>query len=615
MKFLETPISVHATAVGLAVLARKVDHPMVPGSLGVFSSAIMAYWVLWMGWIYPTYVSKLRHIPTVSGFPLWGQFLPIISEECGVPQRRWHRKHGPIVRYYFPFGSDRLSIASDAGIRHMTVKNPYNFPKPQRARSWMVRVLGMGVLLAEGAEHQYQRKTLNPGFSISAIRAFTPIFWEKALQMTRKQAELARRGAHGWAARFEILSWLNRCTLDIIGKAGFGAELGALMNGNCPLVGAYRTMFNFDAVSHAMHGFQAFFPNGKYIPCKTNRDVEAARKIIIEECDRILSEKLEAAQEAADAKDVLALIAQENNKLRAKGEPGLSRETMRDQIMTFLGAGHDTTATGVAWTIHLLATHPETQARLRAEIKDAMPCLFDPHWKFDESDAESLACLADVERLRYLDNVCRESLRYIPPIPMTVRQSIQDDVIDGYHVPAGTVIYLLSNSINRLEWFWGEDAEVFDPERWNHLPPTAGTNAFMTFLQGPRGCLGRKFAEIEMKVLLCALLSRWHFEPDAHCVDKYGDPEDWKTWRLVLRPKYGVHLVAKPLDPEQRAMPEPCDSDHVFSTPTGPPPVVNKASEETKPADSSLWSNFMTRGRYVLRGVGHRALSTLSGGW
>jgi cytochrome P450 len=151
--------------------------------------------------------------------------------------------------------------------------------------------------------------------------------------------------------------------------------------------------------------------------------------------------------------------------------------------------------------------------------------------------------MPDPDRLPYLDNVCRESLRFIPPIPMTVRESVADDVIDKYKVPGGTVLYMLANAINRMEWFWGDDADAFDPDRWDRLPDTAVPNAFMTFLQGPRGCLGRKFAEVEMKVLLCVLVSRWEFARDFST----ADPEDWKMWRLVLRPKEGVTVVATPV--------------------------------------------------------------------
>jgi cytochrome P450 len=149
----------------------------------------------------------------------------------------------------------------------------------------------------------------------------------------------------------------------------------------------------------------------------------------------------------------------------------------------------------------------------------------------DVSLNPSWLAAVDPDKLPYLDNVCRESLRYIPPIPMTVRQSLKDDVLGGYHVPSGTVIYVLANTINRLPAFWGDTADEFDPDRWDALPPSVVPNAFMTFLQGLRGRIGRKFAETEMKILLCCLLSVYEFARDYET----PDPEAWKMWRLVLR--------------------------------------------------------------------------------
>ncbi|KAK3301021.1 cytochrome P450 [Chaetomium fimeti] len=534
---IRTPIWVLAFAMVAAFYYTKMmDIPVYPAFIVSAAYIVVLYWVIWRGWLFPVYFSELRHVPTVGGFPLWGQLIPIVFEECGLPQRRWHRQHGPIIRYYLPFGCERLSVAGDLHIRHLTVKNPYNFPKPVRAKLWMVRILGEGVLLAEGAEHAYQRKTLNPGFSISAIRTFTPIFWEKALKMSDLQhSEMKDAGES--SIKLEILEWLNRCTLDIIGEAGFGYNINSLGDPTLPIRHAYKLVFNFDLASRVLHGIQAFFPSSKHIPAQMNRDMELARSIILNEATKIIDEKLSEAEQTPNAKDVLALIAQENLKLKGKGEAGLSFETMRDQIMTFLAAGHDTTATGAAWTIHLLSIHPEIQDRLRAEIRSYMPFLFHRHWTFDPAEP-----LTDPDRLPYLDNVCRESLRYIPPIPMTVRESVADDVIEGYKVPARTVIYMLANAINRMAWFWGGDANTFDPDRWDSPDATACPNAFMTFLQGPRGCLGRKFAEVEMKILLCVLLSRWEFTRDCST----PDPEDWKMWRLVLRPRDGITVVARP---------------------------------------------------------------------
>ncbi|KAK0656613.1 cytochrome P450 [Cercophora newfieldiana] len=527
-----------ATTAASVAYARKFDQPVVQSVTSAIATVLPLYVFVWLSWLYPIYLSELRHVPTVPGFPLWGQFFTIIMEECGVPQRRWHKEHGSMIRYFFPFGAERLSVADDEALKHMTVKNPYNYPKPVRAKLWMVRILGEGVLLAEGQEHIHQRKALTAGFSIQAIRYLTPIFWEKSLLMAKLWRDEMRE-SNVTTKSFEVLEWLNRCTLDIIGKAGFGYDINSLEDPDVPIREAYRMVFAFDIFSRMLHGLQAFIPASKHIPAKMNRDMETARGIILDKATEIISDKLDEAENNVGTKDILALIAKENKKLKEQGERGLSFNTMRDQIMTFLGAGHDTTATGVAWTVHLLSTHPEIQARLRNEIREHMPFLFDRANDEAGFDAAQLA-IADPDKLPFLDNVCRESLRYIPPIPMTVRQSLEDDTIGPYKVPGGTVIYVLANTINRLPQYWGETADEFNPDRWDNLPDTVVPNAFMTFLQGPRGCIGRKFAETEMKILLCCLLSMYEFERDFDT----PDPEDWKMWRLVLRPKEGVTVKA-----------------------------------------------------------------------
>jgi cytochrome P450 len=128
----------------------------------------------------------------------------------------------------------------------------------------------------------------------------------------------------------------------------------------------------------------------------------------------------------------------------------------------------------------MLAKHPDIQSKLREEIRSRMPFLFDPEAREVEENIEK----ADVDLLPYLEDVCKESLRYIPSIPMTVRKTIADDTLAGYFIPAGTTVYLMANTINRLPMYWGETANKFDPSRWRDLPDTYTTNAFMTFLQG-----------------------------------------------------------------------------------------------------------------------------------
>lgn len=528
---------------GVAVVAQKVAAlPAGPVFAASFSLSTLIYLVYW-SYIYPFYVSPLRKVPTVPGFPLWGQFFTIIAEEVGTPNRDWHKTYGPIVRYFFPFGAERLSIADDDALNHMCIKNPYNFPKPDRARQWMVRILGMGVLLAEGNAHRTQRKALAPGFSVQSIKALTPVFWRKSLLLSKLwERDMLLEKTR--SKTIEILEWLNRTTLDIIGEAGFGTDLNSLENPETPIREAYRLVFAFDIGSRVLHGLAAFIPLTKYLPAKMNRDMLCSRNIIISKANDIIHQKYQKTH--TKDKDIIALIVKDNMKQEAAGETSLSFDTMRDQVMTFLGAGHDTTATGVCWTLHLLSNHPEIQDRLRAEIKSYYPFLFEPSTRNDVGRLSTL----DADNLHYLDNVCRESLRYIPPIPMTVRQSLANDQLGGYEVPAGTTVYIHANAIHRLPSFWGDNADVFDPDRWDHLPADYTSNAFMTFLQGPRGCIGKKFAETEMKCLVVALLSMYRFERD----ESVPNPEAWKMWRLVLRPRDGVSCRVTLLNEDEKVV-------------------------------------------------------------
>lgn len=492
---------------------------------------IIPYYVIYNSWVYPFYVSPLRKIPTVPGNAFLGHLRIIVNEEVGVPQRTWHQQYGPVVRYFLPFGAERLSFVGDDAIKHLTVRNPYNYPKPARARVWMRRVLGEGVLVSEGEAHMHQRKALAPGFSVQSIRALYPIFWQKSLLVS----ELWRKemiDENVKSKLIEVLDWLNRTTLDIIGEAGFGSDFDSLNHPESPLRQAYRQLFNFSTAARFFHGLQSYTTLARFFPAPLNFDMIASAKVIRGQSNEIIRSKLSKAN--PNAKDIISLLVRENTKLVAAGEEGLSFETMRDQVMTFIGAGHDTTATGVTWTLHLISKHPHVQEKLRAEIQERMPFLFDANIRSDAHQSANW----DVDQLPYLDNVCRESLRYIPPIPFTTRIAVADDHVGGYFIPAGTNLYIHANVINRHPGYWGETADQFDPDRWDNLPATYTTNAYMTFLQGPRGCIGRKFAETEMKTLLCSLLSMYRFETD----ETFPDQEAWKMWRLVLRPRDGMRL-------------------------------------------------------------------------
>lgn len=309
------------SALAALAFAKYTTVPTATAELYTLSAALSLY-VFYYCYIYPFYISPLRHIPTVPGFPLWGQFFTIITTECGVAARDWHQQYGPIIRYFFPFGAERLSIAEDDAIKHMTVRNPYNYPKPQRARLWMMPILGEGVLLAEGQTHVKQRKALTPAFSITSIRSLMSIFWTKSLHMADLwEDEVKTEGVKSKC--FEVLEWLNRTTLDIIGRAGLGTDIDSLDDPETPLREAYKRCFDFDLEARIINGLAAFTPLIRLLPTQTNRNIQNSRRTILSRAQRIIEEKQSDAHAKRETKhkDIIGLIVKDNMSATDAGEP------------------------------------------------------------------------------------------------------------------------------------------------------------------------------------------------------------------------------------------------------------------------------------------------------
>lgn len=111
------PLLGAATVIALA-FAKNSSWSTLHSLLAVYG-VFLPTWTFYISYIYPFYISELRHVPTVPGFPLWGQFYEIITQEVGIPQRKWHIEHGPIIRYFFPFGAERLAVADDDAIKQV----------------------------------------------------------------------------------------------------------------------------------------------------------------------------------------------------------------------------------------------------------------------------------------------------------------------------------------------------------------------------------------------------------------------------------------------------------------------------------------------------------------
>jgi cytochrome P450 len=207
--------------------------------------------------------------------------------------------------------------------------------------------------------------------------------------------------------------------------------------------------------------------------------------------------------------------------LHARDEDGsqMTDGQLRDEMMTFLFTGHETTAIALSWTWYLLSQHPEVEATLHAELETAL--------------RGRAAAIADLPQLGYAEQVVKEAMRLYPPVWMFGRETRATCEIAGHRVPQGAQLLLSPWVTHRDPRFW-EEAEVCRPERWSEGGPPKFV--YFPFGGGPRGCIGQSLALMEAVLILATIAQRFRLSlAPGHRV------EPWPT--LTLRPRYGMRMV------------------------------------------------------------------------
>ncbi|KAI4118277.1 MAG: hypothetical protein LQ338_007431 [Usnochroma carphineum] len=438
-----------------------------------------------------------------------GQFATIKNEPTGLPQRRWLNEipNEGLIRYLNAFNNERLLVTSSKALGEVLVTKNYDFIKPAMVREGLGRVLGVGLLLAEGDEHKTQRKHLMPAFAYRHVKDLYPVFWAKASEMVKELTvatlvDGARPMDVAEAPAVQIADWSSRSTLDIIGAAGMGYDFGAIKDPNTELNTIYRTVFHPSSQAQMLALLGFFLPSWilHRIPIARNQEIPQATQTIRKVCRRLIAEKKRklASKDEESGIDIISV---------ALSSGGFTEENLVDQMMTFLAAGHETTATGLIWAVYCLCRHPHYQNRLREEIQANLPSI----------DSSTPITAETLDRLPFLHAVCNEVLRLHSPVTLTFRQASKATSICGQYVPKGTTIVLSAAAVNHSKELWGPDASEFKPERW--LGPgrmnTGGASsnyAFLTFLHGPRSCIGQAFAKAEFAVLVAGLVGRFEMD-------------------------------------------------------------------------------------------------------
>ncbi len=397
-----------------------------------------------------------------------------------------------IVRIPDPFANVFL-IRSPQHARHVLIANQDAYGKGTDYRVLGV-LLGQGLLTnADPIFWQRQRKLVQPMF---AKRHLAPM----GVHMTAAAEDwLGRWDAQASDAGtpVDVHQAMNALTLDVVDRALFGVGID---DATTQTVGRAMTDVLHAGSYYLRTGYvtRALMGVGLELntALKTRPRMWRQAMRAIDTLDGVV-EQLVAAYEAdpdADQDNLLALLLSARDE--ETGEP-MSREQVRDEVMTFLGAGHETTANALAWTWLLLSQHPDIREQLHAEV--------------DEVLGGRTPTPEDVDRLPYTMAVLQESMRLYPPVPAVSRVALEDDEVGGTRIRKGSGVLVLPYVIHRDPELW-PNPEGFDPRRFIDPPADRPRQAFMPFGAGRRICVGSGFALMEGVLLMAMIAQRFELD-------------------------------------------------------------------------------------------------------
>jgi cytochrome P450 len=424
------------------------------------------------------------------------------------------KKYGDIVYMRLGPYRDYLVNHPDA-IREVLVAKAKHFHKMTWQRKVLAQWNGNSILLSEGDFWLRQRRMVQPAFHPRRLEQY-------ARQMVACTERLLDEWENHGGHEVEITKAMTDLTIAIIAKTMFEADV----TGSARVVGEAVAILSEVAIWEMMHPFR--LPD--WVPLPWQRRKRWAMRLLDETIRGIIRERRKNSGE--DKGDLLSMLLL---AIDSEGDGrGMTDQQARDEAMTLLLAGHDTTAAGLSWVWYLLARHPEVEARVRHELEEVV--------------GERLPTAADVHRLKYTEMVIKETLRLYPPaVGVFARQAVSDVEIAGYLLKKGSIVHILSYLVHH-DPRWFPDPDRFDPERFapgnvEKLPQFA----YFPFGGGPRVCIGNTFAMMEMTLIVATVLRRFHLD----LAPGQADPE--LSVSMALRPKGGLRMVAKRQAPAELA--------------------------------------------------------------
>ncbi|KAF5454801.1 hypothetical protein F2P56_024439 [Juglans regia] len=423
-----------------------------------------------------------------------GSISAIRNEAFFIPLYELYLRYGGIFR--LNFGPKSFLIVSDPSIsKHILKENSKAYSKGILAEI-LEFVMGKGLIPADGEIWRVRRRAIVPSLHQKYVAAMINLFGQATDRLCKKLDVAASDGED-----VEMESLFSRLTLDIIGKAVFNYDFDSLTNDTGIVEAVYTVLREAEDRSVAPIPFWEI-PIWKDISPRQKK-VSAALKLIndilddlIAICKRMVDEEeLQFHEEYVNEQDPSIL-----HFLLASGDD-VSSKQLRDDLMTMLIAGHETSAAVLTWTFYLLSKEPRVMSKLQEEVDSVL--------------GDRFPRIEDMKKLKYATRVINESLRLYPQPPVLIRRSLVDDVLGKYPIKRGEDIFISVWNLHRSPKLWDE-ADMFKPERWPLDGPNPNeTNqnfSYLPFGGGPRKCVGDLFASYEIVVALAMLVRRLNFQ-------------------------------------------------------------------------------------------------------
>lgn len=398
-------------------------------------------------------------------------------------------------------------------VKHVLQENNQNYVKGFVVARVKV-LIGDGLFTSEGDFWRRQRRLAQPSFHRERLAGFAETMIAKTAARLDGWEVAARRGAP-----IDVAAEMSALALTIVGETLFGRDL----SGDAATAGAALHA----ALEITAHRGMAFVVPPLWVPTRRNRTLRRALGTL----DALVYDLIDGRRRRHDpGLDLLGTLMAARD---ADTGESMSPRQLRDEVMTFLLAGHETTAVALAWTWYLLARHPEIAEQARGEVQAAL--------------GDRLPTLDDLPRLPLSRMVVEEAMRLYPPVWGIARQAIGPDRIGGYDIPAGSLVNISPWVTHRHPAVWHEP-ERFDPERFrpgvDHGRPRF---AYFPFSGGPRLCIGEAFALMEAQLIVAMTLQRFRLTLATPGVVV---PEP----TLTLRPRGGLRMRVERLSGAARRL-------------------------------------------------------------